>query len=53
MRQRAYRTPHALKDKVQAEIDNMLKLGIIELNLPLAPTHRLLSWWLNLVERYV
>ncbi|XP_072030803.1 uncharacterized protein [Amphiura filiformis] len=30
VRQRAYRTPHALKDKVRAEINNMLQLGIIE-----------------------
>ena len=30
IRQRAYRTPHAYKDKVKAEIDSMLRLGIIE-----------------------
>ncbi len=30
IRQRAYRTPHALKDKVREEIENMLRLGIIE-----------------------
>ena len=29
-RLRAYRTPHSLRPKVKAEIDNMLKLGIIE-----------------------
>ena len=30
LRQKAYRTPQALKDKVQNEIDSMLKLGVIE-----------------------
>lgn len=30
IRQRAYRTPHALKQQVKNEIDNMLKLGVIE-----------------------
>lgn len=30
IRQRAYRTPQALKSKVQDEIDNMLNLGVIE-----------------------
>ena len=30
IRQHAYRTPQALKSKVQDEIDNMLKLGVIE-----------------------
>ena len=30
IRQRAYRTPQAIKSKVQDEIDNMLNLGVIE-----------------------
>jgi len=30
IRQRAYRTPHALKQKVKKEIDSMLQLGVIE-----------------------
>ncbi|XP_072037003.1 uncharacterized protein [Amphiura filiformis] len=30
IRQRAYRTPHALKQKVKEELDGMLRLGVIE-----------------------